>query len=159
MNLETPGITSTVTIEGPKVHFLHENSAKKDAIHLLLLGKDVSYHVVVPSLPGFAFSSAPPADWTVDDTGRILNALMTDVLGYSTCAVHSTDWVIKAHNNVLTFRVALLVIRCTHRTIRRSALLILASSLSFPPPKKSVQRSVEWARTGLGYSNEQTTKV
>jgi pimeloyl-ACP methyl ester carboxylesterase len=56
-------------------------------------GKKLSYNVVVPSLPGFVFSSAPPLDWTVNDTARIFNTLMTDVLGYSTYAVHSTDWV------------------------------------------------------------------
>lgn len=38
-----------------------------------LTGKSISSHVVVVSLPGFTFSLAPPANWTVDDTGRILN--------------------------------------------------------------------------------------
>lgn len=60
---------------------------------ITLTGKSVSYHVVVASLPGFTFSSAPPANWTVDDTGRIFNTLMTEVLGYSTFTVHGTDWV------------------------------------------------------------------
>ncbi|KAJ6588189.1 Alpha/Beta hydrolase protein [Mycena capillaripes] len=100
--------------------FLHEKSKSADAIPVILLhgwpgeffclprsfyeflpvikpltqssGKEVSYNVVVPSLPGFIFSSAPPANWTVDDTARIFNTLMTEVLGYSTYAVHSTDW-------------------------------------------------------------------
>jgi hypothetical protein len=53
----------------------------------------VSFNVVVPSLPGFVFSSAPPANWTVDDTARIFNTLMTEVLGYSTYTTHGTDWV------------------------------------------------------------------
>lgn len=57
-------------------------------------GKNVSFHVVVPSLPGFTFSSAPPANWTIDDTGRIFNTLMTEVLGYPKYALHGTDWVI-----------------------------------------------------------------
>ncbi|KAJ6478906.1 Alpha/Beta hydrolase protein [Mycena sanguinolenta] len=55
-------------------------------------GESVSYDVVVPSLPGFVFSSAPPANWTVDDTARMFNTLMTDVLGYSAYALHGTDW-------------------------------------------------------------------
>jgi hypothetical protein len=70
-------------------------------------GKNVSYNVVVPSLPGFVFSSAPPANWTLDDTARIYNTLMTEVLGYSTYALHATDWVY-SHLNlavvVLTLR-------------------------------------------------------
>ncbi|KAJ7301980.1 hypothetical protein DFH08DRAFT_978309 [Mycena albidolilacea] len=44
-------------------------------------GKNVSFNVVVPSLPEFVFSSAPPANWTTDDTAKILNTLMTEVLG------------------------------------------------------------------------------
>lgn len=55
-------------------------------------GKKVSYDVVVPSLPGFIFSSLPPANWTTDDVARIFNTLMTDVLGYPKYAVHGTDW-------------------------------------------------------------------
>ncbi|KAF7975344.1 hypothetical protein HWV62_9793 [Athelia sp. TMB] len=105
------------TIEGIDLHFIHEKSADKDAIPLVLLhgwpgsfhefipvikpllqsattpsGKNVSFDIIVPSLPGFTFSSAPPANWTVVDTGRIFNTLMTEVLGYETYALHGTDW-------------------------------------------------------------------
>lgn len=55
-------------------------------------GGNVSFHVVVPSLPGFVFSSAPPANWTTIDTARIYNTLMTEVLGYEKFAVFGTDW-------------------------------------------------------------------
>jgi hypothetical protein len=55
-------------------------------------GRTVSFDVIVPSLPGFAFSSAPPVNWTIDDTGRVFNTLMVDVMGYKTYAVHGTDW-------------------------------------------------------------------
>ncbi|KAJ7183808.1 Alpha/Beta hydrolase protein [Mycena filopes] len=107
----------TAVIEGQKVHFMHEKSADADAIPIILLhgwpssfhefthvikplteswtnasGKKVSFNVVVPSLPGFVFSSAPPTSWTTDDTARIFNTLMTDVLGYPKYAVHGTDW-------------------------------------------------------------------
>jgi hypothetical protein len=56
-------------------------------------GRNVSFDVIVPSLPGFTFSSAPPANWTVDDTARIFNTLMVDVLGYKKYTTHGTDWV------------------------------------------------------------------
>ncbi|KAI1127677.1 alpha/beta-hydrolase [Nemania abortiva] len=107
----------TTTIENLTVHFVHERSHDPDAIPLILIhgwpgsfaeliplvdplvaaaktskGTPVSFHVVIPSLPGFAFSSAPPANWTLDDTARIFNTLMTDILGYGTYAVHGTDW-------------------------------------------------------------------
>ncbi|KAJ7239015.1 hypothetical protein B0H12DRAFT_84972 [Mycena haematopus] len=38
-------------------------------------GKRISFDVVVPSLPGFLFSSPPPQDWTTNDTARIFNTL------------------------------------------------------------------------------------
>jgi pimeloyl-ACP methyl ester carboxylesterase len=51
-----------------------------------------SFHVVVPSLPGFVFSSPPPrTGWTVKDTARIFHNLMLS-LGYSTYAVQAGDW-------------------------------------------------------------------
>ncbi len=36
------------------------------------------YHVVVPSLPGYAFSSAPPkdVDWKLEDSARLMHKLM-----------------------------------------------------------------------------------
>ncbi|KAJ4864059.1 alpha/beta hydrolase fold domain-containing protein [Trichoderma breve] len=105
----------TAKIENLDVHFIHEKSNEPDAIPLILYhgwpgsflefipliknltqkaktstGKHVSFDVIVPSLPGFAFSSAPGANWTVDDSARVFNTLMTKVLGYKTYAVHAT---------------------------------------------------------------------
>jgi pimeloyl-ACP methyl ester carboxylesterase len=51
-----------------------------------------SFHVVIPSLPGFGFSSPTPKNWTIDDTARVFNTLMQEVLGYNTYAVHGSDW-------------------------------------------------------------------
>ncbi|KAJ7044033.1 Alpha/Beta hydrolase protein, partial [Mycena alexandri] len=88
----------TSVLEGLTVHFIHEKLEDQKAIPLIMIhahpatvnGTNVSFHVVVASLPGFTFSSAPPANWTTSDTARIFNTLITKVLGY--CAVHSTDW-------------------------------------------------------------------
>lgn len=99
------------------MHFIHERSGEPAAIPLMLLhgwpgsfleilpvikpltekakastGRDVSFDIVVPSLPGFAFSQAPSADWTVVDTTCIFHVLIIDVLGYPTFAVNGTDW-------------------------------------------------------------------
>ena len=40
--------------------------------------EDLPYHIVVPSLPGFAFSSPPPLskDFKVIDVARLIDALM-----------------------------------------------------------------------------------
>ncbi|KAL7947565.1 Alpha/Beta hydrolase protein [Trichoderma barbatum] len=107
----------TAKIEGLDIHFIHEKSKRSNSIPLLLVhgwpgsflefapviskltqaaktsdGNPVSFDVIVPSLPGFAFSSPPPANWTNRDTARIFNTLLTEVLGYSKFAVHGTDW-------------------------------------------------------------------
>ncbi|KAF4237745.1 hypothetical protein CNMCM6805_006802 [Aspergillus fumigatiaffinis] len=99
------------------IHFVYEKSPAPDAIPLLLVhgwpgsvlecapiidqlakeattstGKTASFDVIIPSLPGFAFSSPPPPSWAITDTARILNTLMVDVLGYETYAIHGTDW-------------------------------------------------------------------
>jgi pimeloyl-ACP methyl ester carboxylesterase len=104
-------------IENLSIHFVYEKSPAPDAIPLLLVhgwpgsflecapiidqltkgattstGKTVSFDVIIPSLPGFAFSSPPPPSWAITDTARILNTLMVDVLGYETYAIHGTDW-------------------------------------------------------------------
>jgi hypothetical protein len=51
-----------------------------------------SFHCVVPSLPGFCFSSPPPRrGWTVADTARIFDKLM-DLLGYESYVCQSGDW-------------------------------------------------------------------
>lgn len=105
------------TIEGRDIHFVHEKSKDPNAIPLILFhgwpgsfleflplvksltqsvtlpdGRTVSFDVIIPSLPGFAFSPAPPANWTVEDTARVMNTLMVDALGYDMYAVHGTDW-------------------------------------------------------------------
>ncbi|KAF8531967.1 Alpha/Beta hydrolase protein [Gautieria morchelliformis] len=56
-------------------------------------GRNVSFDLVIPSLPGFAFSGPPPQVWTVNDTARVWNTLMVDVLGYKAgYSVAGTDW-------------------------------------------------------------------
>lgn len=87
-----------------KIHFLHAKSKRSDAIPLIMCHgwpgsfyefnqvwgplsnpeneKDLAFHVVVPSLPGYAFSDWPPrAGWTLQDTAKVFDALMKE-LGY-----------------------------------------------------------------------------
>ncbi|KAM6476698.1 Alpha/Beta hydrolase protein [Trichoderma sp. SZMC 28011] len=106
-------------IEGQTIHFIHEVSQARNSIPLILLhgwpgsflemlpvinnltlknyshianSDEVSFDVVIPSLPGFGFSSPTPKNWTIDDTARVFNTLMQEVLGYDTYAVHGSDW-------------------------------------------------------------------
>lgn len=53
-----------------------------------------SFHVVIPSLPGYCWSTYPQIEgWTIKDTARLYNNLMTEILGYKKYAGHGGDWV------------------------------------------------------------------
>ncbi|KAJ7020006.1 Alpha/Beta hydrolase protein [Mycena alexandri] len=175
----------TATIEGLTVHFAHEKSKNPDAIPLILLhgwpgsfdefspiikpltqassvnGTAVSYNVVVPSLPGFTFSSAPPANWTTDDTARIFNTLMTEVLGYPTYVVHGTDWgSAVAYSLYSSFNTT---VRAAHFVflpfLPPSAEDIAANNITLSDIQKiALQQTTDWTTTGNGYFLEQTTK-
>ncbi|KAF9872909.1 epoxide hydrolase [Colletotrichum karsti] len=82
------------------IHFTGLFSQRKDAIPLMCIHgwpgsfleftgilsrlkqnyspQDLPYHIVIPSLPGYAFSDSPPLDknWTLQDSGRLLHKLM-----------------------------------------------------------------------------------
>jgi epoxide hydrolase len=103
-------------IDGQTVHFVHVRSAHEDATPLLLLhtypgsfaefldmigpltdpeahgGRaEDAFHVVVPSMPGFGFST-PLADegWTMARVARTYDKLMRR-LGYSSYGTHGSD--------------------------------------------------------------------
>lgn len=128
----------TVKVEDIDVHFLALFSKKQGAVPLLLLHgwpgsfleflsaceiltkkytpDDLPFHVIVPSLPGYGYSSGPPLDrdYTVEDMSRVMDALMvglgfgsgyvsqggdigsfiTRVLGakYDTCKAAHSKW-------------------------------------------------------------------
>ncbi|HEX2561464.1 epoxide hydrolase family protein [Phenylobacterium sp.] len=51
-----------------------------------------AFDLVVPSLPGFGFSSKPTRPIGQRTTARLFNTLMTDVLGYSSYLAQGGDW-------------------------------------------------------------------
>jgi len=89
------------------LHYIHATSARPDARPLLLLhgwpGSFVemlsilplltdSFHVVVPSLPGYGFSDAPSsAGMSNQRIAILLGELMTQ-LGYDRFAIQGGDW-------------------------------------------------------------------
>lgn len=104
----------TTLVENLTLHFQHERSKNSNAIPILLVhgwpgsfhefsrvigplsappnSSDQAFHVVVPSLPGFCWSSPPPrAGWTMQDNARVLDALMKK-LGYAEYVVQCGDW-------------------------------------------------------------------
>ncbi|CAE6444536.1 unnamed protein product [Rhizoctonia solani] len=45
---------------------------------------NVSFHVIVPSMPVFGFSSPAPIGWNINKTADLFDTLLTHVLGYKT---------------------------------------------------------------------------
>lgn len=92
---------------GLRLHYIHVKSAHPDARPLLLIhgwpGSFIemlsiipmltdSFHVVVPSLPGYGFSDAPSsAGMSNECIASLFSELMT-VLGYDRFAVQGGDW-------------------------------------------------------------------
>lgn len=53
---------------------------------------DDAFDVVIPSIPGFGFSSKPKAPIGPPTVARLWHRLMTEVLGYSTFGAQGGDW-------------------------------------------------------------------
>ncbi|KAG9082412.1 hypothetical protein FS749_006855 [Ceratobasidium sp. UAMH 11750] len=105
---------SIVDIGNITVHFIHQRSSNPNAIPLLLThgwpgsfyefhniikplsnpGKDsnVSFHVIVPSMPGYGFSSPAPVDWNINKTASLFDTLITKVLNYKFYVAAGGDW-------------------------------------------------------------------
>ncbi|GAQ09889.1 putative epoxide hydrolase [Aspergillus lentulus] len=173
-------------IENLSIHFVYEKSPAPNAIPLLLVhgwpgsflefapiidqltkeattstGKTVSFDVIIPSLPGFAFSSPPPPSWTITDTARILNTLMVDVLGYETYAIHGTDWGSAVSYNMYdTFNAT---IGAAHFVFLpfypQTPGELTAGNITLSKAEQAEeQNAMNWANTGDGYFIEQSTK-
>ena len=95
-----------VEVSGQRLHFLHFTSNRADATPILLLhgwpGSFLemlamvpllteSFHVVVPSLPGYGFSAAPTAAGMSNDRMASLLVELMSALGYQRFAVHGGD--------------------------------------------------------------------
>ncbi|KAJ7141275.1 Alpha/Beta hydrolase protein [Mycena epipterygia] len=126
----------TAVIEGQTVHFIHQKSTDPNAIPVILCTDG-------------------------QDTAPIFNILMTEVLGYSTYAVHGTDW---------GSTVAYSLYGNFNTTVRAAHFVLLPS---FPSSAQEIadnnitlsaaqnvteQRFIDWSTTGSGYFVEATTK-
>ncbi|KAF5573293.1 epoxide hydrolase [Fusarium pseudoanthophilum] len=166
----------TAEIENQTIHFIHQKSHNPKAIPLVLNHgwpgsflefiplleklKD-DFHLIIPSLPGFAFSSAPPPTWTVDDTARLFNTLMTKVLGYPKYAAYGTDWgSCVAYSLYANFNTSVRLVHLSFLPfvpLYRAQLEAEGIKLS-PLEEFEAQLAEEWATTGNAYYMEQATK-
>ena len=96
----------TCELDGVTIHFFHIRSSRKGALPLLLThGWPDSFlryakvfpllsdfDLVVPSLPGFAFSTLPPKGFVNNaEVAEMWHRLMTEVLGYKEYAAAGGD--------------------------------------------------------------------
>ena len=107
----------TANVDGTRLHFIHERGRGPAPLPLLLVhgfpdsfyrfheliplltdpashGADATdaFDVVVPSLPGYAYSEPRPAHGGLFGFGDLLHRLMHDVLGYERYGAHGGDW-------------------------------------------------------------------
>ena len=106
----------TTEIEGQRIHFVHQRSAREGALPLLMThgwpgtvwemlpsvrrladpaahGADAAdgFHVVAPSIPGFGFSGEPLEGTDIARTAELWVALMAR-LGYDRFGAYGSDW-------------------------------------------------------------------
>ncbi|KAL5505055.1 hypothetical protein ACEPAH_7718 [Sanghuangporus vaninii] len=162
------------------LHFVHAKSPRSDAVPLMLLHgwpgtffdfhkvvepltdpKDPetpAFHVVVPSLPGYILSTLPRREtWSLTDTAKVFNELMTSVLGYQKYVAQGGDW-------------GSMILRIMASTYPESVSLAHFNMFVSPIPpefdkstfseheKRMLKRTEETRATGFGYFMLQSTK-
>jgi epoxide hydrolase len=173
----------TTTIEGQRIHFVHVRSPEPHALPLLLshgwpssivefldvvgpltdpvghgapTGRD-AFHVIAPSLPGYAFSGpTTQPGWHPRRIAQAYLQLMAD-LGYQRYGVQGGDWGSIVTANMADLdpaRVAGLHVNFVAVPRPKGDDL---SELS-PQEAEAVTAMSEWRRTGAGYQEIQGTK-
>ena len=168
------------TIDGVDIHFIHQRSKNPNAVPLLLLNgwpssiveymkviqpltdpvavggrAEDSFHVIVPSMPGYGFSGKPrERGFHPERMARIWIVLMAR-LGYGRYIVHGSDW-----GNVIATRVALgdpAHVAGLHLAGCGVGAPPPPGATATPPPAPAVNRLVNGAHN-LGYQEIQATK-
>ncbi|KAF2789207.1 epoxide hydrolase-like protein [Melanomma pulvis-pyrius CBS 109.77] len=165
-----------IKIEDIDVHFIALFSEKKDAIPIIFMhgwpgsfieflpmlglirdkyaAKDLPYHIIVPSLPGFTLSSGGPLDrdWTPTDSARIMDKMMRE-LGFSKYLAQGGD--------VGSIVGTILV------TAYDSCVGVHLNLITVPLPdglelstieKESLDRATKWRATGMAYALEHSSR-
>ncbi|KAG8693727.1 hypothetical protein FRC08_008938 [Ceratobasidium sp. 394] len=181
---------STVDIGNITVHFIHQRSPNPNAIPLLLThgwpgsfyefhnvitplsnpGKDsnVSFHVIVPSLPGYGFSSPAPVGWNNNKTADLFNTLITKVLNYKAYVAAGGDWGAQVtwalQNNhadnarAVLYNGLLPQVAPTYDVIASDPQFANDIGSLTEEQKKRLDSNADFASTGNGYFIEQATR-
>ena len=181
-------------IEDVDLHFVAVFSEKKDAIPIIFMHgwpgsfieflpmltlvkekystKDLPYHLIVPSLPGYTLSTVQSTEkeWKLEDTSGVLNQLMLN-LGFDKYLAQGGDvgsFTSQQMNRSYDSCVGM------HRKSRPypwvpqfwCASVNMMTGLSQPNEntsmnaleKKSLDRSIKWRATGTAYAQEHSTR-
>ena len=160
-------------IDGVNVHFFHIRGSNPGALPLLLThGWPDSflryaklfpllpgYDLVVPSLPGFAFSGLPAKGFSNNaETAELWHKLMTEVLGYQACAASGGDM----GRGVTCYRASRYPqeVRGIHLTdVGMAGDLVNAPDEALSPVELDYKRRAQqWLRMEGAYININSTK-
>ncbi|MGW8482046.1 epoxide hydrolase family protein [Microbacterium sp. NPDC055903] len=160
-----------VEIEDATIHFVHRKAQRADAPALLImhgwphtfaLQLDFAdllpdFHVVVPSLPGFAYSSAyGEGALTEPRMAETMHRLMTDVLGYERYLTYGEDVTANVSDLIAaTYPEAVSGILATHSHFPPHSE---RASLTDPEEVAFVQRLEQWGGPNGAYGHVQGTR-
>jgi pimeloyl-ACP methyl ester carboxylesterase len=171
----------TTEIDGLDIHFIHQRSPHDDAFPLIIThgwpgsivefhkviepltnptaygGKAAdAFHVVCPSLPGYAFSGKPTrAGWGVDKVAEAWETLMTR-LGYTRYGAQGGDW-----GAAVTTAIG------RNGDTNHCVAIHLNMPLGFPPPgltdptpeeQEALKSGEHYQQWDSGYSKQQSTR-
>jgi pimeloyl-ACP methyl ester carboxylesterase len=166
------------TINGFGIHFIHEQGKGSKRIPLLLLHgwpdsfvrfvkliplltaegpSGISFDVIVPSMPGFAFSDKPVKPGMNTTVIAELYARLMKELGYPTYMVHGSDWGASiAEQLAIGFPEAVLGLHLTEVPWRH--LFSINPGEITPAEKEYWQRGQQWNLQEGAYGMLQATK-
>jgi microsomal epoxide hydrolase len=164
------------SVDGENLHLIHHRSPREDATPLLMLhgwpgtvyewhkvieplasppANQAAFHVVCPSLPGFAWSGPTTSlGWDVRRMARAFLDLM-EQLGYERFAIQGTDWgsmigtemALADPARVLGLHLNLVLVR---RPLRESPVT--------STERAAMKREEAWLAEEMGYDLIQSTK-
>ncbi|KAH8703842.1 Alpha/Beta hydrolase protein [Talaromyces proteolyticus] len=167
----------TTDVEGLTIHFVAFFSEKKDAVPILFLHgwpgsfleflpmlqmfreeftpDTLPYHLIVPSLPGFTFSSGPPLDrnFEISDIARVMDQLMKDIGFESGYIAQGGDIGSRIARNLAVDHDSCKVNVCA---MRRPDGMTDDRLDAFE--KRGVQRMSDFVTTGSAYAMEHGTR-
>ncbi|EUC46736.1 hypothetical protein COCMIDRAFT_4273 [Bipolaris oryzae ATCC 44560] len=163
-------------IEDVDLHFIALFSEKKDAIPLILMHgwpgsfveflsilsivkkkystKDLPYHIVVPSLPGYTLSTIKGHDkhWDGENCGRVMNQLMLN-LGFDKYLAqggdvghHTARLMARDYEACVGIHLNMIVTHPDEKTVVDEV------------EKQTLARAQKWGATGMGYAIEHGTR-